>query len=470
MSVIEKKKDEISSAESKYPLVIDQLSKFIIPKQDASLSPKFNILQSREEIQLFASRLVKSAESRIMLNLSVQDLEAMYYNGMFDILSEARALRGITIEILTEVELASLDLVQQYSRFATIKHRLNPSKMKLIIKDDREVIITVANSTDTGQQEDIALWTNSKSFASAMQAITKNDFSEVLDLSARISSLRTGKPVESIKMITDEQEYLEARLGILASACQEVFIGFKPFPLFSSKQVLETLKRLAEIGVKVRILCELNSNEIDVVKDLHHLIEFRKCAFTTNVQLLIVDEREILFSGISGKLSPDVKVFSNSSTMVSFMHKIASDIWSVSGESDAGVSSLEKFHLVQQCLDDVKNKMEKLGWNVMSRFQVIEKLGQSYQFDLVVTNESFKNKFAVTVFPYIEPHISSTHIMSSKIKIIDCDSFEHIVGIIPGDEDGKISELSSAMGIQFLQSDSAIDLAGMICETIITRK
>src|SRR5712692_2755696 len=100
----------------------------------------------------------------------------MYYNGMFDTLSEARALRGITIEILTEVELASLDLVQQYSRFATIKHRLNP-KMKLIIKDDREVIITVANSTDTGQQEDIALWTNSKSFASAMQAITKNDFS-----------------------------------------------------------------------------------------------------------------------------------------------------------------------------------------------------------------------------------------------------------------------------------------------------
>lgn len=141
--------------------------------------------------------------------------------------------------------------------------------------------------------------TYSQSFASAMQAIGNNEFFTGTELVA----VATGKPSKLVRIITGEQEYTDNLLSLLASARAEVFIGFSFYPTFASSAALEVLKALAERGVKVRVLSAPSADEIDIVRKLQGTIEFRIWAFQTDLQIMIVDGMEMLFSNtpVQGK-------------------------------------------------------------------------------------------------------------------------------------------------------------------------
>jgi sugar-specific transcriptional regulator TrmB len=471
--LIDRRKDELKVAESKFPSVLEKFTKFYIPTEEATVGAKFSILQGSEEIHRAIMRLTKSAKKRISMITSVRDLGKMYYSGVYEALTGAAA-EGISVEIVTEVyDLQALEIVKHYE-FAKIRHRTE-SKMKMVLKDEEETLITVAGGSD----EEIALWTYSQSFASAMQSIASNEHHSGIELDAIATALRTGKPAESFTIIADDKEYSENLMALLASARSEVYIGFNLHPTFSRVGVLEVLKSLANKGIKVRVLSAPSSDEIDIVRKLHDSIGFRISAFQTDVQVMIVDGKEMLFSNAvseQGK-KPSINIRTNLAGMVSFIHNIVADIWLDSREYMLELETLQQSITLNRCVSKVKSKMQEKGIEIELGNKMMGRSGVLHKFDIISPSTKTGQRIAVSFLAYSDPETIGTKLMESKIKLLDCEPIELLVGILcssnnhekPGEIDSSISKLAMAVGLHIVQANDPDQLAEMVFHEVEKR-
>jgi|GEM_PF-6332939 len=452
--LIDRRKDELKSAETKFPSMLEQFTRFYLPAED-TVGAKFSILQGSEEIHRSITRLAKSADKKISIITTAKDLGKMYYSGVYEALSEARA-RGVSIQIVTEVDLQSLEVVKRYE-FAEIRHQA-ASKMKMVVKDEEEVLITVSSAAE----EEVALWTYSQSFASAMQAVVNNEFYSGIELASIATSLMTGKPAESLHMIAGEQEYTDSLLSLMASAKNEVFIGFNFYPTFAAPAALEVLRSLADRGVKVRVLSAPNSDEIDIVRKLHRSIEFKISAFPTDVQVMIVDGKEMLFSNaprVQGK-GTGLNIITNLTGMVSFLYQIMADIWLDSRQYILELDILQQSIVLNNCANMVKSKIRERGIEIEVGTKILGRSGVLHKFDIISPRTETGNRIVMSLLAHGDPEATGAKLMESKLKLLDCDSIDLLVGLLvkPGDEENA-ARLAKAVGLAVIPAGSAEALA-----------
>lgn len=462
--LIDRRRDELRAAETKYPQVLEQFTKFYMPSSEA-VSAKFSILQGSEEIHRAVVRLAKDAYKKISMITSVRDLGKMYYSGAYEALAAAKA-RGVTIQIVTEIDLPALEVVKHYE-FAEIRHRAE-SKMKMVLKDEEEALITVSSGTE----EEVALWTYSQSFASAMQSIANNEFHTGIELAAITTAIRTGRPAESFKIITDDEEYMENMMSLLTSAKADVYIGFNLYPTFSSPAVLAVLRSLADRGVKIRVLSTPSSDEVEIVKQLHGVIEFRISAFQTDVQVLIVDGKEMLFSNAAkSQAKSSINIRTNLSGMVSFMHNIVADVWLDSREYILELETLQQSIVLNRCISAVKGKMQERGIEIELGNKMMGRSGVLHKFDIISPGTEKSNRVAVSFLAHTDPETTGTRLMESKIKLLDCEPIELVVGMLvkQGEGDGAVNKLARAVGLHIVQAGDPERLAELVLHEIEKR-
>ena len=468
--LIDRRKDELKAAEGKYPSILEQFTKFYIPSEEA-VGAKFSILQGSEEIHRAVTRLARGALKKISMITSVRDLGKMYYSGAYEALATAAA-RGVAVQIVTEIDLAALEVVKHYE-FAEIRHRAE-SKMKMVLKDDEEALITVAG----GAEEEVALWTYSQSFASAMQSIAANEFQSGIELGAIATALRTGRPAESFRIITDEKEYADNMMALLTSAKAEVYIGFNLYPTFSALAVLEVLKALADRGVKVRVLSAPSSDEAEIVRKLHGAIEFRISAFQTDVQVMIADGREMLFSNAAraqgsdnNRKSSAINIHTNLAGMVSFMHNIVADIWLDSREYILELETLQQSIVLNRCANAVRAIMQDRGVEVVVGNKIMGRSGVLHKFDIISPNTRTGGRIAVSIVAYSDPESTGTKLMESKIKLLDCEPIDLVIGMLTRQEEGdaQVAKLARAVGLHIVHAGDPDQLAELVFREIEKR-
>jgi sugar-specific transcriptional regulator TrmB len=470
--LIDRRKDELRAAEGRYSSILEQFTKFYVPSEEA-VGAKFNILQGNEEIHRAVTRLAKDASKKMSMITSVRDLGKMYYSGAYEAIAAAAA-RGVKVEILTEVtDLQALDIVAKHYGFAEVRHRAE-SKMRMVLKDEEEALITVAAG---GAEEEVALWTYSQSFASAMQSIATNEFHSGIELGAIATALKTGKPAESFRIITDEKEYTSNMMALLTSAKSELYIGFNLHPTFSTPAVLEVLKSLASRGVKVRVLSAPSSEEADIVRKLHGTIDFRISAFQTDVQVMIADGKEMLFSNAAraqGSKRPDINIRTNLAGMVSFMHNIVADIWLDSREYILELETLQQSILLNRCAGAVRAMMQDHGIEIVLGNKILGKSGVLHKFDIISPStkaEGGGGRIAVSFLAYSDPESTGTRLMESKIKLLDCEPIDLVIGMLQasnqgGENDGPVAKLARAVGLHIVQAGDPDRLAELVFHEI----
>lgn len=456
--LIDRQKEELRAAENKFPSILERFTRFYIPSEEA-VPAKFSIFQGSEEIHRAITKMAKSADKRISMITTVKDLGKMYYSGAYEALAAAK-MRGVEIQIVTEVgDTPALEIVRNYD-FTETRHQ-TASKMKMVVKDDEEVLITVSS----GSEEEVALWTYSQEFATAMQAIVNNEFFTGTELAAVATALATGKPAESVRIIASEQEYIDNLVSLLASAKAEVFIGFNFYPTFASPAALEVLKSLSERRVKVRVLSAPSADEIDIVRRLHGLIEFRISAFQTDLQIMIVDGREMLFSNapVQGR-SSGLNIHTNLTGMVTFMHKIMADVWLDSREYILELDQLQQSITLNACANLVKAKMQEYAMEIEVGTKMLGKSGVLHKFDLISRSTKTGNRIAVSFLAHSDLEMTGTKLMESKIKLLDCEPIDLIIGLLAKQGSGDVStaKLARAIGLPILQAESAEELANLV--------
>jgi sugar-specific transcriptional regulator TrmB len=462
--LIDRRKDELKNAENKFPSMLEQFTRFYMPTEE-TVGARFSILQGSEEIHRSITRLTKSADKKVSIITTARDLGKMYYSGVYEALSEARA-RGVLVQIVTEVDLQSLEVVKRYE-FAEIRHQ-TASKMKMVVKDEEEVLITVSSSAE----EEVAIWTYSQSFASAMQAVVNNEFFSGIELASIATSLMTGRPAESLRMIAGEQEYVDSLLALMASAKNEVFIGFNFYPTFAAPAALEVLRSIAERGVKVRVLSAPSSDEIDIVKRLHGSIEFKISAFQTDVQIMIVDGKEMLFSNssrVQGK-GTGLNIITNLTGMVSFLYQIMADIWLDSREYILELDILQQSIVLNNCANMVKSKIRERGIEIEVGTKILGRSGVLHKFDIISPRTETGNRIVMSFLAHGDPEATGAKLMESKIKLLDCDSIDLLVGLLvkQGDEESA-ARLAKAVGLAVIPAGNAEALAEAVFREVEKR-
>lgn len=462
--LIDRRKDELHAAETKYQQVLEQFTKFYIPSEEG-VSAKFSILQGSEEIHRAITKLAKDAYKKISMITSVRDLGKMYYSGVYEALAAAKA-RGVAIEIVTEVDLPALEIVKHYE-FAQIRHRAE-SKMKMVLKDEEEALITVSS----GAEEEVALWTYSQSFASAMQSIASNEFDTGIELAAITTALRTGRPAESFKIITNDEEYTENMMSLLTSAKADVYIGFNLHPTFSTPSVLAVLRSLADRGVKIRVLSAPSSDEVEIVKQMHGMIEFRISAFQTDVQVMIVDGKDMLFSNAArSQAKSGINIRTNLSGMVSFMHNIVADVWLDSREYILELETLQQSIVLNRCVSIVKGRMQERGIEIELGNKMMGRSGVLHKFDIISPGTETSSRIAISFLAHADPETTGTRLMESKIKLLDCEPIELVVGMLvrQGESDSAVAKLARAVGLHIVQASEPEQLAELVLHEIEKR-
>lgn len=475
--LIDRRRDDLKTAEVKFPSILDQLSKFYIPADEQQVGTRFSILQGSDEIHRAIAKLAKAADKKLSIITTPQDLGKMYYSGVYEALSEARA-RGVSVQIVTEVgDLPALEVVRRYE-FADIRHH-PASKVKMAVKDEEEVLITVSSGGTT--EEEVAMWTLSQSFAGAMQAVVNNEFYSGTELAAIATSLMTGRPAESLRMIAGEQEYADSLHSLLASAKNEVFIGFNFYPTFAGPAAIELLRSLGERGVKVRVLSAPSADEVDIVRKLHGPVEFRISAFQTDVQVVIVDGKEMLFSNSpKARGAGGLNILTNLAGMVSFLHKIMADIWLDSRQYILELDILQQSIMLNNCASMVKSKMRERGIEIEVGTKILGRSGVLHKFDIISPSTSTGNRIAVSFLAHSDPEATGAKLMESKIKLLDCEPIEMVVGLLrakPGGKSGSsgddgaaaVTKLAKAVGIPIVHAASPEELAGAVFAEIEKR-
>ncbi len=508
--LIDRRRDELKTAEGKYSSVLEQFTKFYIPTEEAAaVGAKFSILQGSEEVHRAVMRLAKGADKRMSMITSVRDLGKMYYSGAYEAIAGAAA-RGVAIEIVTEVtDLPALEIVKHYEEFAEVRHKAE-SKMKMVLKDEDEALITVAGGA-TGE-EVVALWTYSQSFASAMQSVAANEFQSGIEVDAIATALRTGRPAESFRIITDDKEYADEMMALLTSAKSEVYVGFNLHPTFSAPAVLEVLKSLGDRGVRVRILSSPSSDEAEIVKRLHGAIEFRISAFQTDVQAIIVDGKEMLFSNAAKmqavgnsneryhnktRQQGTINIRTNLAGMVSFMHNIVADMWLDSREYIMELETLQQSIVLNGCARAVRTMMQEHGIEIVLGNKIMGKSGVLHKFDIISPDTRTGGRIAVAFLAHSDPESTGTRLMETKIKLLDCEPIDLVVGMLltnnnttndisngdsgkqtadeggvggekAGEESGgdmQVAKLARTMGLNVVQAGDPDQLANLVfCE------
>lgn len=473
--LIERRRDELKAAESRYPAMIERLAQFYAPPEEeeegAVAGAKFNILQGSEEIHRAITRLAKAADKKISLITTVRDLGKMYYSGTYEALSEART-RGVSVQIVTEVpDLPSLEVVRQYE-FAEVRHHTAP-KMKMAVKDDEEALITVSGSSE---EEEVALWAHSQPFASAMQATVDNDFYSGIGLAAIATSLKTGKPAESLRVIAGGQEYTDSLLALLASARSEIIIGFSFYPTFAAPAVLEMLNSLARGGVKVKVLSVPSPDEIEIVRRLHGPVEFRISAFQTDVQVIVVDGREMIFSNspkAHGRSAGLNIIITNLTGMVSFLHQIMADVWLDSRGYILELDMLQQYIALNGCINRVKSKMREKGIEIEVGTKILGRSGVLHKFDIISPrSDKGSSRVAVAFLAHTSPEATAQKLMECRIKLLDCEPIELLVGMLAGpakEGAATVEKLSRAAGLAVIHASDGASLAEAVLAEIEKR-
>ncbi|MEO9294514.1 MAG: helix-turn-helix domain-containing protein [Nitrososphaera sp.] len=466
--LLDRRKDELKTAENKFSGILEQFTRFYIPAEE-SVGAKFSILQGNEEIHRMVARMAKSADKKISMITTAKDLGKMYYAGVYEALSAAKS-REVAVQIVTEVDgLPSIEIVRRYD-FAEVRHHQAVSKTKMVVKDDEEVLITVSGDSE----EEVALWTYSQSFAAAMQTIINNEFYTGIEFAAIAASLQTGKPAESVKMIVGEQEYADSILALLASAKSEVIIGFNFFPTFAAPAVLEVLRALADRGIKVKVLSMPSADEVDIVRSLHGPVEFRISAFQTDVQVMIVDGKEMLFSNSSPLQGggTGLNIHTNLTGMVSFLHKIMADIWLDSREYILELDLLQQSIILNDCANLVKAKMRDHGMEIEVGTKILGRSGVLHKFDIISpSTKEGGNRIVVSFLAHSDPEVTGTKLMESKIKMLDCERIDLLIGLLvkPGEVEGSVTKLARAMGLPIMQAADSETLATAVFQEIEKR-
>ncbi|RLI06304.1 hypothetical protein DRO22_01430 [Candidatus Bathyarchaeota archaeon] len=203
--LIENEKKRIRLMEAEKKKLLEAYEK-IAERQPRIVEPKFRILHGRKAVFNFLSGMFERAREEIALMTTVNDLYRFTYVGLDEVLKR-KAQNGVKVEILTETNEKTIEIIETYLGFAEVYHRKLPGAIRFITIDEKEAFTSVLmdDSISLNIEKDAGLWTNSADYVEAMKRFFEDFWSRGADATIRIKELRSLLRIRRSLMSLNEE-------------------------------------------------------------------------------------------------------------------------------------------------------------------------------------------------------------------------------------------------------------------------
>ncbi len=363
---------------------IIQYSKNLRNRVEVLEEPRFRILQGRKQIYEFLLQMFKRAEAKICIITTRNDLQRFSYYGIDD---KLKSLYHSDKRILTQINHHQLEAVENYLDFAEARHVALPATIRFVIVDESEILSTFAmdDSMSMSTEKDTGLWTNASNYVQAMKTFFDSLWRVAPDAREVLDAAKAGKAPEQITIMRTREEYNKTFSTMIESSDEEVIImtlkHIKGTPL-----TIPDLQAVSDRGVRIKLLTRV---ELDSLSDINQLLKYaqvRHNATAPELQLLIVDRREVLAN------IPHLKTFgystwSNQKPHVQTMIQVFESNWISSVPAQKILQKLTTQDKLIKGLKLAKRYLQSSGWTVNVPGQITSETGTKRSFSLVAKHK-----------------------------------------------------------------------------------
>jgi two-component system sensor histidine kinase VicK len=270
------------------------------------------------------------------------------WNGLVQLKS-----RNVVIRIVTEITKENVFYSKKLSKVVELRH-LDGIRSSFGVADRKEYLDHVISE----QEEPLshAIVSNVKQIVEAKQYLFNVLWDQAIPAYQRIREIEEGVVPDFIKTMRDPVEIQKLAFELLDSSEHEVLIIFSTANAFHRQielaGVMQLLKKISQIGVKIRILTPRDKSIEDLVLSLgtqgggEHMqkelsdgsgsnvgIRYIESAFQVRVSILIVDRKSLLvveLKDATRDVSPEaigLSTYSNSRATISAYVSMFESLW-----------------------------------------------------------------------------------------------------------------------------------------------
>jgi two-component system, OmpR family, sensor histidine kinase VicK len=184
--------------------------------------------------------------------------------------------RGVSFRYITEIINENVAYCKELSKFAEVRHlngvkgNFEVSKNGIRVSKGGEYIGTATLQ----EAEPIAqlIFSNVKEIVEQQQFVFDTMWNKAIPFEVRIKEIEEGIQPESIEIIVDPKQALEAEYRLLNSAKEEVQMIFSSVNTFHLQQrqlgIIQILCSLSKQGVRIRVLTPIDNDVKELLSDL----------------------------------------------------------------------------------------------------------------------------------------------------------------------------------------------------------
>ena len=343
---IKAKKDEAQNIEKNRNAMLSHWRSFDIA-ETAAPSDRFMVIEGRSYIYAKIFQMVKETKKEF---LAITSSLGIVRADKADIIKTFVKLK-IPFRILTNVSLQNVETIKRVLKEIIIstqncagRHIDLDAKFfpRFMIRDEEEIIFFITPKEDMSitSQEDTGLWTNNKALIHAFKVFFEELWRNATDIQKKIVEIETGQLATETYVIKDAETAYERYKEIVGLAKEEIMSMTSPKGLIRSLDW--PLKEWHEIGVSIRIMAPITSENLKAAQELSKYCQIRHVP-TSYIRTTIIDGKHLFLFKMpppdQENLKPmtyfDNVFYTNDSEYVHRMKDMLNDIWNSSKDISA---------------------------------------------------------------------------------------------------------------------------------------
>ena len=281
---VKAKMDEVQLVQrNKDELISDWQNISIGEKSD--VTPRFAVIEGRNYVYSRIQQMIEETKNQLSIIATVSGLARVDQFGVFDAALSHPLKSTIRFRFLTELSEHNVSLMKKLlerkpNTIVNFEGKTPDLGLKLanrmIIKDEDEALffINITKDVRGAEQEDLCLWTNSKTLVQAFTSVFENLWQNSTGIERKIIEIETGKPTPKTYIISDAETAKKKYLETLKSAKDEIV-------MITSESLSELWKNFTFLdncikrGVAIKIMAPITVENLQAARQLSECCDVR---------------------------------------------------------------------------------------------------------------------------------------------------------------------------------------------------
>jgi len=280
--IIKIKQEEVTLIQKSKVDLLNQLKKKSQSEIDTSLE-RFVVIKGNKRIYSKINQIIQQTKHQLSIATTLPDLIRADRFGVLDVAFNHPLRSQICYRFLTELSEQNLNALKSIlertpktdfnlkSRNPDLGLKLFP---RMIARDNEEILFYTTPRTDKSTNDDVCLWTNSKSLVQAFGAIFEELWRNSTDTRKKIAEVETGKstPKTCTMTETDAAQYYSETLQL---AKEDIMLMTSSQGLIEYSKQGQFIEKWKKSGVHVKIMAPIVRENSKEAQQLQKTFEVR---------------------------------------------------------------------------------------------------------------------------------------------------------------------------------------------------